>query len=165
MRDVPRSRYILFGAIAAIGCGVDLVSKAWLFSWPELGGGNVHWLWPGHAGFQLSWNQGALFGMGQGSTWLFAALSVLAGCAIPLWLFYWRAAREQVGDVVERGAAQPAAGGEERDRFQAVGLAGTVRPDQHDHIAARGELRRAIVAEVGERQAMDAGGGHGQFDI
>jgi signal peptidase II len=32
--------------------------------------------------------------MGQGRTWLFAALSVLAGCAIPLWLFYWRAARD-----------------------------------------------------------------------
>ncbi|MEX2093725.1 MAG: signal peptidase II [Pirellulales bacterium] len=94
MLDVPRSRYILFGAIAAAGCGVDLVSKAWLFSWPELAGGNVHWLWPGHAGFQLSWNEGALFGMGQGSTWLFATLSVLAGCAIPLWLFHWRAASD-----------------------------------------------------------------------
>jgi signal peptidase II len=43
---------------------------------------------------QLSWNQGALFGMGQGSTWLFATLSVLAGCAIPIWLFYWRAAHD-----------------------------------------------------------------------
>jgi signal peptidase II len=95
MLDVPRSRCILFGAIAAVGCGVDLATKAWLFSWPELGGGQVYWLWPGHAGFQLSLNQGALFGMGQGSTWLFAALSVLAGCAIPLWLFYWRAARDR----------------------------------------------------------------------
>src|SRR3972149_11054347 len=94
MHDVPRSRYILFGAIAAAGCAVDLATKAWLFSWPELGGGHVYWLWPEHAGFQLSLNQGALFGMGQGSTWLFAAMSVLAGCAIPLWLFYWRAARD-----------------------------------------------------------------------
>ena len=94
MSDVPRNRYILFGAIAAIGCAVDLTTKAWLFSWPELGGGNTFWLWPGHAGFQLSWNQGALFGMGQGSTWLFASLSILAGCAIPLWLFYWRAAND-----------------------------------------------------------------------
>ncbi len=32
--------------------------------------------------------------MGQGRTWLFATLSILAGCAIPLWLFYWRAARD-----------------------------------------------------------------------
>jgi signal peptidase II len=94
MPDVPRNRYILFGAIAACGFAVDQATKAWIFSWPELGRGQVHWLWPEHAGFQLSWNQGALFGMGQGSTWLFAALSILAGCAIPLWLFYWRAASD-----------------------------------------------------------------------
>jgi signal peptidase II len=94
MSGVPRNRYILFGAIAALGFGADTLSKAWVFSWPELGAGNVYWLWPGHAGFQLSWNQGALFGMGQGSTWVFASLSVLAGCAIPLWLFYWQAARD-----------------------------------------------------------------------
>ena len=95
MHDVPRSRYILFGAVAAVGCAVDLTTKAWLFSWPELRGGPVYWLWPGHVGFQLSWNEGALFGMGQGNTWLFAGLSVLAGCAIPLWLFAWRAARDR----------------------------------------------------------------------
>jgi signal peptidase II len=51
-------------------------------------------LWPGHFGFQLSWNEGALFGMGQGNVWLFATLSILAGCAIPLWLFVWGAARD-----------------------------------------------------------------------
>jgi signal peptidase II len=94
MPDVPRNRYVLFIAIAAVGCGVDLMTKALIFSWPDLRGGNVHWLWPGHAGFQLSWNEGALGGMGQGRSWLFAALSILAGCAIPLWLFYWRAARD-----------------------------------------------------------------------
>jgi signal peptidase II len=95
MLDVPRSRYILFSAIAVLGAAADLVTKAWVFSWPGLSQGQVYWLWPGHAGFQLSWNRGALFGMGQGSTWLFAALSVLAGAAIPLWLFYWRAAHDR----------------------------------------------------------------------
>jgi signal peptidase II len=94
MFDVPRNRYILFGTIAVVGCALDLITKAWIFSWPELGRGQIHWLWPGHAGFQLSWNQGALFGMGQGGVWLFATLSTLAGCAIPLWLFYWKAARD-----------------------------------------------------------------------
>jgi signal peptidase II len=94
MLDVPRSRYILFGSIAALGCTVDLVTKAWFFTWPELRAGNIYWFWPGHVGLQLSWNQGALFGMGQGNTWLFATLSVLAGCAIPLWLFRWRAATD-----------------------------------------------------------------------
>jgi signal peptidase II len=94
MPDVPRNRYILFGTIAVLGCAIDLGTKAWLFSWPALRVGQIHWLWPGHAGFQLSWNEGALFGMGQGSTWLFATLSVLAGCAIPTWLFWFGAARD-----------------------------------------------------------------------
>jgi hypothetical protein len=76
-----------------------------------------------------------------------------------------RAVALDVGDVVQRGAAQPAAGGEEGDCFEAIGLAGAVRPDQHDHVAARVERRRAIIAKVGEGQAMDAGGGHGHFDI
>lgn len=95
MSDVPRSRYILFAAIALGGCAVDLVTKAWVFSWPELAEGRVYWLWPPHVGFQLSLNQGALFGMGQGGTWLFALLGVLAACAIPAWLFYWRAANDR----------------------------------------------------------------------
>ena len=94
MPAVPWSRYVLFGAIAAAGFAADIATKAWVFSWPELAGGNVYWLWPGHAGFQLSWNQGALFGMGQGNVWLFAAFSAFAGCAIPLWLFYFGAARD-----------------------------------------------------------------------
>jgi signal peptidase II len=94
MLNVPRNRYILFGAIAVVGCMIDLATKAWVFSWPELSRGQVHWLWPDHFGLQLSWNQGALFGMGQGGTWLFASLSVLAGCAIPLWLFFWKAAHD-----------------------------------------------------------------------
>lgn len=95
MPDVPRNRYIVFFGIAAIGFAVDLLTKAWMFSRPELTGGNVQWLWPGHAGFQLSWNQGALFGMGQGNVWLFALLSTAAGIAIPTWLFLWGAARDR----------------------------------------------------------------------
>lgn len=94
MHDVPRNRYILFGVIAVVGCAIDLATKAWVFSWPELNRGQVFWLWPGHAGIQLSWNEGALFGMGQGGVLLFATLSSLAGIAIPLWLFAWKAARD-----------------------------------------------------------------------
>jgi signal peptidase II len=95
MLDVPRNRYIMFFGIAAAGFTVDLLTKAWMFSRPELTGGNVHWLWPGHAGWQLSWNEGALFGMGQGNVWLFALLSTAAGIAIPSWLFVWGAARDR----------------------------------------------------------------------
>ena len=36
MVDVPRSRYVLFLAIAATGFLIDQGTKNWLFSWPEL---------------------------------------------------------------------------------------------------------------------------------
>jgi signal peptidase II len=88
MPGVARNRTLLFCLIAVIGCGLDLATKAWFFSWPELYGGNVYWLWTGHVGIQLSWNEGALFGIGHGSVWLFTALSVLAGLAITAWMFY-----------------------------------------------------------------------------
>jgi signal peptidase II len=84
--------------VAAIGCAADLATKEWLFSWPELEpleSGAVWWIWEGRAGFQLSLNEGALFGMGQGYVWVFAALSVVAAVAIPVWLFVFRAAADR----------------------------------------------------------------------
>lgn len=94
MPVVPRSRYFLFATIVLLGCTADLVTKAWVFSWPELGGGAVYWLWAGRVGIQLSWNQGALFGIGQGMVWVFATLAIVAAVAIPVWLFWFRAARD-----------------------------------------------------------------------
>jgi signal peptidase II len=93
-RAVPRSRLILFIAVAAIGCAADLLTKAWCFSTPSLRAGEINWLWQGHAGIQLSRNLGALFGMGQGKFAYFALLSVAAAIAIPVWLFVFRAARD-----------------------------------------------------------------------
>lgn len=96
MRDVPWSRYILFGLIALAGFAADNATKGYFFSWPELyGGGHVHWLWTGHAGVQLSWNRGALFGLGQGGVWIFALLSMLAAAGILVWLFVFGAARDR----------------------------------------------------------------------
>ena len=94
MPSVPRNRYVVFGLIAAVGCAADLATKAWVFSWPELSGGAVHWFWPGRIGIQLSCNPGALFGMGEGLSWLFATMSVAAGIAILIWLFWFAAARD-----------------------------------------------------------------------
>jgi len=88
-------RGLLFSAIAIVGSAADLLTKAWFFSWQGLDDGQVYWLWPGHVGIQLSWNQGALFGMGQGGSWLFASLSILAGIAVPVWLFWFGAARDK----------------------------------------------------------------------
>jgi signal peptidase II len=94
MLDVPRNRYIVFALIALAGFAADLVTKAIFFSWTELYGGHVYWLWPEYAGIQLSWNRGALFGVGQGGWWFFAALSVLAAGGILAWLFWFGAARQ-----------------------------------------------------------------------
>ena len=91
---VPRSRFIVFIVLAAVGCSVDLLTKAWCFSSPRLRSGEVAWLWQDHVGIQLSRNLGALFGMGQGKFAYFAMLSIAAAIAIPVWLFWFRAARD-----------------------------------------------------------------------
>jgi signal peptidase II len=94
MAQFPRSRFLLFAVLAVVGCGADLATKAWVFSIPELRAGEILWLWPGKVGIQLSRNWGALFGMGQGMVWLFATLGILAAIAIPVWLFWFGAARD-----------------------------------------------------------------------
>ena len=50
---------------------------------------------------------------------------------------------------------RPAAGHQERDRLDQVGLAGAVRPGEHDEAPADVEARRVVAAEVGQRQAAD----------
>jgi signal peptidase II len=77
-----------------VGVASDLLSKSWVFAF--LGGANrgSAWTWGtdflwGRFEFRLFtlFNQGALFGIGQGLGWLFAALSVLAVAGIVYWLF------------------------------------------------------------------------------
>jgi signal peptidase II len=91
---LPLSRYVLYFATAVIGLTIDLLTKHVFFASPALRSGDIWWLWPDHVGIQLSLNEGALFGFGQGKVWLFATLSILAAIAIPTWLFVYRAARD-----------------------------------------------------------------------
>lgn len=91
---IPGSRYALYFGTAAIGLAIDLITKHACFASPQLRSGDVMWLWTGHIGIQLSLNEGALFGFGQGKVWIFAALSVVAAIAIPTWIFVYRAARD-----------------------------------------------------------------------
>lgn len=91
---VPLSRYVVFTSVALIGLAIDLGTKAWWFARPALRAGDIWWLWQGHIGVQLSMNEGALFGIGQGKVWMFASLSVAAAIAIPVWLFVFHAARD-----------------------------------------------------------------------
>jgi signal peptidase II len=97
---VPRSRHLVFWSLAALGCASDLWTKHWMFSQPDLLAGHVRWVWERHAGFQLSLNEGALFGMGQGSVWLFAAFSIAAAIGIPVWLFARGAGRDLALTIV-----------------------------------------------------------------
>ncbi len=80
-------RHFLFWPIATLSLAADLWSKHFMFSQADLLAGQVRWVWPGHAGFQLSLNEGAAFGLGQGGVWVFAACSIAAAIAIPTWLF------------------------------------------------------------------------------
>ena len=50
---------------------------------------------------------------------------------------------------------------EKRDRFEAIGLAGAVRPHQHHEIAAGLHASRAIITKMRQRQPVDTGRGHG----
>jgi signal peptidase II len=127
MERAPANRYALFLLPAIIGCAADLASKYWLFAWPELRAGDVYWLWTGHIGFQLSWNEGALFGMGQGKVWLFATLSIVAAVAIPIWLFVFRAAR----DAWLTLALGCVMGGVLGNLYDRLGLHGEVWPAGH----------------------------------
>jgi signal peptidase II len=94
MERVPTSRYVVFALIAGLGFVADIGTKAWVFSISGLRAGEIYWLWTDHVGIQLSRNLGALFGIGQGKVWLFAALSSVALVAIPTWLFWFRAAKD-----------------------------------------------------------------------
>ena len=82
---------ITFPAIAIVGLVLDLKTKDWAFHslgmprWPEPA---IYWVWPNIFGFQTSLNQGALFGMGQGHSGSFAALSFVALAGILAWMVH-----------------------------------------------------------------------------
>lgn len=92
---LPSGRFTWFCTLAIIGCSADLMSKHLVFRHPQLFRGSEWWLWQGHIGIQKSLNEGALFGMGQGKVWFFALFSLVALVAIPVWLFWFRAAQDR----------------------------------------------------------------------
>ncbi|MDZ7618568.1 MAG: signal peptidase II [Patescibacteria group bacterium] len=94
MKAVPPSRILVFSLIAAIGCGLDLWTKTVMFNWFGMPGKPPFWIVPDVFGFQTSLNQGALFGIGQGYTPLFAALAVAAAVGVLAWLLFYGAAED-----------------------------------------------------------------------
>ena len=94
---VPTNRYLIFLSIALTGLALDLVTKSWIFSklWPPtLDKPQYLWLWEGHIGLQVSLNEGAVFGIGQGMVVWFTLLSLLAVVGILYWLFILGEARD-----------------------------------------------------------------------
>jgi signal peptidase II len=90
-----RRRYVLFFAIAILGCAADLLTKEWVFRWrgaprPD----NVWWLVEGYVGIETAVNLGALFGMGHGFSLVFAGLSIAAAIGVLTWIFYGKAVRD-----------------------------------------------------------------------
>lgn len=97
MNRIPRSRIAEFLCVAMAGVATDLASKDAVFEtlgYPEK---SSDLLLQGWVSFRLftSFNRGALWGFGQGFSWLFAALSVLASAGIVYWLFFRGAARSR----------------------------------------------------------------------
>lgn len=95
-RGVSPTRYGLFFLLAAGGLWADLATKEWIFSKLGLPGEQpVWWIIPQVFGFQTSLNEGALFGLGQGWSLIFAFVSILFAAAVMAWLFLLGAARSR----------------------------------------------------------------------
>jgi signal peptidase II len=97
MPPLPKNRIALFALIAAVGCALDLWTKTWIFDRLGMPGqAPPIVLWPGVFSLTTSLNEGALFGLGQGMTFVFAGLSIVAAAGIIYWLFAMGAARDWV---------------------------------------------------------------------
>ena len=99
-------RYALFFLPLLIGVGADLATKYYMFTHyfdPQRADPSSalyaaqfpHWWIDGVFGIQTSTNPGALFGMGSGYSWLFAAFSVVALVGILIWVFGFKAIRDR----------------------------------------------------------------------
>jgi signal peptidase II len=93
---VPVNRYWTYGGIAVGGLAFDLATKQWIFD--TLGcPGQAAWEWriPDLVRFRLTtnFNHGALWGLGQGWSSVFAALSGVAVVAILYVLFVRKQAK------------------------------------------------------------------------
>ena len=94
---MPVNRYVLFFVLLALGLSADLISKTMVFNrFFDVTGGyrEPYWLIDSFFGIQCSTNPGALFGLGQGLSWLFASVSVVAIVGLVVWLFVFKAAAD-----------------------------------------------------------------------
>lgn len=97
MTRVPANRYVCFFTLSIAGLFWDLYSKFAVFSdlgFPHQSSDWTQEWFGGWMTFRLftSFNEGALWGIGQGYSWVFAALSIIAVMGVLYWLFIARAA-------------------------------------------------------------------------
>jgi signal peptidase II len=98
-RSIPRSRFLLFWAIALAGAGFDLATKSYFFRlMGEPYQRPPRTVIPNVLELQTSYNPGALWGFMRfvpHSSLMFAALSILAAVGICYWLFALGAAADR----------------------------------------------------------------------
>ena len=131
-QKVPLSHTLLFVILMSVGLILDLWTKSLLFAWPELRRGEIYWLAKGYAGFQLSLNEGALFGMGQGQIWLIATVSLLAAVGIPIWAFRYKAASSGLMTIALGGIMAGIFG----NLYDRIGMPGLINPNTGETIYA-----------------------------
>ena len=86
-------RFGLYACLAVLGGALDLWSKQAIFQWRGLPGQkDIWWVIEPYFGIETAVNLGAVFGLGQGQGPFFAAMSIVAGIGVIVWLFWFRAA-------------------------------------------------------------------------
>ena len=92
--SVPASRYWAYFLLSSVALLWDLGTKWWVFRTLGFPFHTSDWSWSTRllwgkltVGLTTSFNRGALWGVGQGYSWVFAVLSVLAVAFVVYWLF------------------------------------------------------------------------------
>jgi signal peptidase II len=132
----PRTglRIGVFLGIAIVGCAADWLTKWWIFKWPAGPGKQGEWwLLEGYVGIQHAWNEGALWGLGQGYVHVFATLSVCAAVGIFVWMWRGGAAHDWPLTIA-LGSITAGIFGNLHDR---LGFWGDKRPDGSSLLAVR----------------------------
>ena len=169
MTPVPISRYVAFGLIATTGVLADLSSKSRVFAVLGYPQRSTEPFFEGAVTFRLytSLNEGALWGMGQGYAWLFAALSLVAVIGVVYWLFF-RGAAVSWWLTVSLALIMSGTLGNLYDR---LALHGCVHPVDDQPWHARARVRRGAGgqpdtppgrrAEAGDGEGWEAAGRSG----